>query len=268
MSGELKSSRKLHPDNTVVRIAGREIGGGKLSVVAGPCAVESEEQIYAVAEAVSLAGADFLRGGGYKPRTSPYDFQGLGADGIRLLVEAGKKFGIPVISEIVDPRDVDLFADVDVLQIGSRNMQNYSLLKEVGRSNKPVLLKRGISASYEEFLCSAEYILNEGNDKLILCERGIRSFDQHTRNVLDLTAVPVLKQLSHLPVMVDPSHATGKREYVAPMAKAAVAAGADALMIEVHTEPEKAFSDARQAISCESFAELMKNIRKIENACR
>ncbi len=262
MKDILLSTRTEHPENSVVSVGDLKIGGGDLVVIAGPCAVESEKQIVSIAEAVKAAGADMLRGGAFKPRTSPYDFQGLGEEGIRCLLKAKKETGLPIISEIISEENLDLFEDVDVLQIGSRNMQNYSLLKAVGKTNKPVLLKRGISATYEEVLASAEYIMAEGNRNVILCERGIRSFETYTRNTLDIAAVPVLKELSHLPVAVDPSHASGRRELVPALSRAAVAAGADALMVEVHCRPEEALSDGRQSLSCEEFAAMMKEIRR------
>ena len=260
MNQILKSSREAHPEDTLIRVGDVLIGGGELTVIAGPCAVESEKQIIEIAEAVKAAGATMLRGGAFKPRTSPYDFQGLGEEGIRYLLKAKAETGLPVVTEIVAARDLEFFADVDILQIGSRNMQNYSLLKEVGHSGKPVLLKRGISATYEELLKSAEYLMAEGNERIILCERGIRSFEPYTRNTLDIAAVPVLKELSHLPVAVDPSHASGKSELVSPLARAAVAAGADVLMLEVHGKPEEALSDGRQSIDFETFRNLMRNI--------
>ena len=255
-------SRSVHPENTVISVGGVNIGGEKPIVIAGPCAVESEAQIIEIAKRVKAAGADILRGGAFKPRTSPYDFQGLGAEGISYLVKAKRETGLPLITEIVDARDIELFEEVDIIQIGSRSMQNYSLLKTVGKLGKPVLLKRGISATYEELLLSAEYLMAEGNDNIILCERGIRSFENYTRNTLDIAAIPVLKELSHLPVAVDPSHAAGRSEIVAPLAKASLAAGADALMIEVHSDPANALSDGRQSLSVEQFEELMKEIRK------
>lgn len=255
------SSRIEHPEDTVIDICGRKIGGGNKLIIGGPCAVESKEQILAVALAVKDAGADILRGGAYKPRTSPYDFQGLGEDGIKYLVEAKKETGLPIVSEILDAADLPIFEDVDILQIGSRNMQNFSLLKAVGRTDKAILLKRGVSATYEELLESAEYIMNEGNSKVILCERGIRTFETYTRNTLDIAAVPVLKKLSHLPVIVDPSHATGRRELIAPMAMAANAAGADGLMIEVHLHPDEALSDGMQSITAEAYADIIKGLK-------
>lgn len=265
MLDKLKCSRDMHIEDTIVQVAGKEIGPGRLTIIAGPCAVESREQMLATALAVKEAGADFLRGGAFKPRTSPYAFQGLGEEGLKLLSLAKKETGLPTISEIVDANDLPLYEDVDILQVGSRNMQNYSLLKAVGRSGKPVMLKRGLSATYEELLCSAEYIMNEGNPNVILCERGIRSFENHTRNTLDIAAVPVLKHLSHLPVAVDPSHAAGIREYVPALAKAAVAAGADAIMMEVHCNPDEALSDGRQSIDTQTFAKLCKELRELRS---
>lgn len=256
------TTRENHPENTQFKVGDLTIGGGELVVIAGPCAVESEKQIIETAKAVKAAGANILRGGAFKPRTSPYDFQGLGEEGIRLLLKAKAETGLPVVSEIVNAEDLDIFADVDILQVGSRNMQNYSLLKALGKSGKPVLLKRGISATYEEVLASAEYLMSEGNSRVLLCERGIRSFETYTRNTLDIAAVPALKTLSHLPVAVDPSHASGRSELVPVLSKAAVAAGADVLMLEVHCTPEEALSDGRQSLSCEEFASFMREIRK------
>ena len=262
MTKDIKlSSRIAHPADTVIDICGKKIGGGNKLIIAGPCAVESKEQILATARAVKSAGADILRGGAYKPRTSPYAFQGLGEEGIKYLAMAKKETGLPIISEIVDASDLPIFEDVDILQIGSRNMQNFSLLKAVGRTDKVILLKRGASATYEELLESAEYIMNEGNSKIILCERGIRTFETYTRNTLDIAAVPVLKELSHLPVVVDPSHATGRRELVAPLALAVNAVGADGLMVEVHLHPDEALSDGTQSITAETFADIVKKIK-------
>ena len=255
------SSRIEHPEDTIIDIGGKKIGGGNRIVIAGPCAVESCDQIIEIAKAVKEAGADMLRGGAYKPRTSPYAFQGLGQEGLDFLLEAKKITGLPIVSEILDGADIGCFENIDILQVGSRNMQNYSLLKALGRTNKPILLKRGVSATYEELLESAEYILSEGNPNVILCERGIRTFETYTRNTLDIAAVPVLKELSHLPVIVDPSHATGRRELVEPMALAANAVGADGLMIEVHTSPDDALSDGRQSITPEAFARIVKGIK-------
>ena len=242
------------------------IGEGSLTVIAGPCSVESEAQIIDIAMKVKAAGATMLRGGAYKPRTSPYDFQGLEADGIKMLIKAGKECGLPLITEIMDAGNLDFFADVDVLQVGARNMQNYALLKALGRTDKPILLKRGISATYHELLTAAEYIMSEGNPNVILCERGIRTFETYTRNTLDIAAVPVLKELSHLPVIVDPSHGSGRSELVSSLSLAAVAAGADGVMIEVHNNPKQALSDGKQSITPDQFAELMNKIKKLKTA--
>jgi len=239
-----------------------EVGGKKLLIIAGPCSVEGEEQIMSTAKAVAAAGAHALRGGAFKPRTSPYSFQGMEKEGLKLLAAARRETGLPVVTEVMNPKDVDLVeAFADVLQIGARNVQNFSLLKLVGEVNKPVLLKRGMSATIKEWLMSAEYILSHGNDNVILCERGIRTFESATRNTLDLSAVPVLRQETHLPVIVDPSHGTGYRHLVAPMAYAAVACGADGLMVEVHPKPDEAWSDGGQSLTFEGFAEMMKKIR-------
>ena len=237
---------------------------GRLLIIAGPCAVESEKQIVSLAEQLKDAGADYLRGGAFKPRTSPYDFQGLAAEGIRYLERAKKETGLRVVSEIVDIRDIDLFENIDVLQVGARNMQNFELLKELGKAGKPVLLKRGFAATYRELLASAEYIVSEGNPNVVLCERGIRTFEQHTRNTLDLAAVPVLKSMSDYPICVDPSHGTGRCELVEPMALAAVSAGADALMIEVHSDPETAALDGMQSITPEEFRRLARMARNLK----
>lgn len=234
-----------------------------LTVIAGPCSVESEEQITNLALSLKDMGADCLRGGAFKPRTSPYDFQGLGAEGIKYLVKAKNLSGLPIVSEIVDIRDIDLFEEIDIIQIGSRNMQNYALLKELGKTKKTILLKRGNAASYEEFLKSAEYILSTGNENVILCERGIRTFERYSRNTLDITAVPAIKEMSHLPIAVDPSHAAGKASLVSPLACAAVAAGADYVMIEVHNDPDKAWTDGKQSITPEEFKTLIGKLRKI-----
>lgn len=238
-----------------------------LTVIAGPCSIESEDQIHLTAQKVAAAGANILRGGAFKPRTSPYDFQGLGEEGLRYLQSAAKQNNLLCISEVMDTQEIDLVAKyVDILQVGSRNMQNFSLLKQVGKVGKPVLLKRGFSATYHEFLMAAEYILQSGNPNVILCERGIRTFETHSRNTLDLAAIPILKELSHLPIIIDPSHGTGLRYAVTPMAMAAVAAGADGIMIEVHPFPDQAISDAKQTISTEMFFLLMQKIKKIANA--
>ena len=252
-------SRDFHPRGTVVRIGGVEVGEGRRPVVAaGPCAVESEEQIIKTARSVKKAGADLLRGGAFKPRTGPHTFQGLGEEGLKLLALAGQETGLPIVTEVMSPENVGLVAEyADLLQVGARNMQNFDLLRELGRTRKPVLLKRGMSATIEEFLAAAEYILAEGNHQVILCERGIRTFETATRNTLDLSVVPIIKELSHLPIMVDPSHATGKRSLVPPMAKAALVTGAHGILIEVHPEPEKALSDGPQSLTFQGFEKLM-----------
>lgn len=260
------ASRKLHPEDSVIEVAGRKIGNGNFVTIAGPCSVESEEQIIDIAEAVKAAGADFLRGGAFKPRTSPYDFQGLEADGIKLLELAKAATGLPIISEVVDVRTLPLFENVDIIQVGARNMQNFGLLKTLGGIDKPVLLKRGLCATYKELLTSAEYIMAEGNSNVILCERGVRTFEGYTRNTLDIGAVPALRKLSHLPVIVDPSHGTGRAGMVEPMALAAVAAGADGLMIEVHNDPMNALSDGEQSITPDDFAGLMDRLSAVRRA--
>lgn len=260
------ANRKFHPQDTVIEAGGSKIGGGNFSVIAGPCSVETESQICEVAEAVKAAGATMLRGGAFKPRTSPYAFQGLGAEGIRLLEIAREHTGLPIVSEVMDADQLPLFENVDVIQVGARNMQNFELLKKLGRMDKPVLLKRGMSATLEELLMSAEYIMAGGNEQIILCERGIRTFETKTRNTLDISAVPVLKNLSHLPVVVDPSHGTGVSKLVAPMSLAAVAAGADGLIIEVHNDPEKALCDGPQSLRPDAFADLAKRVRLVREA--
>lgn len=261
------ASREFKKENTEINVRDRVIGGKKIPVMAGPCAVENKTILMTIAEKVKDIGADFLRGGAYKPRTSPYSFQGLGEEGLQYLAEAREKTGLPIITEIMDPRDIDVIVKyTDIIQIGARNMQNFRLLLEVGSVNKPVLLKRGLSATIKEWLMSAEYIMSRGNQNVMLCERGIRTFETATRNTLDLSAVPVLKKLTHLPVVVDPSHGVGKWDLVAPMAKAAVAAGADALIIEVHTNPEEALSDGEQSLKPDMFAQLMKELKPIAQA--
>jgi 3-deoxy-7-phosphoheptulonate synthase len=261
------ASRDFHPQDTVVSINGLAIGGKQLIVMAGPCAVESHEQLLAAAHAVKDAHAHMLRGGAFKPRTSPYSFQGLGEEGLRILAAVRQETGLPVITEVVDPQQVPLVTTyADILQIGARNMQNFALLHAVGEAQRPVLLKRGMMSTLEELLMAAEYILSHGNGRVILCERGIRTFEQYTRNTLDISAVPLLKQLSHLPVVVDPSHGTGKWELVEPVSRAAVAAGADGLLIEVHPHPEEALSDGAQSLKPARFAELMRNLRPIAEA--
>lgn len=261
-------SREWKEEQTVVRLpGGLAIGDNEVVVIAGPCSVESEQQIVAAAEAVRAAGASMLRGGAFKPRTSPYSFQGLGEEGLKLLAKARDETGLLVVTEALDPDGIDLVAQyADVIQIGARNMQNFSLLKRAGRSGKPVLLKRGIAATVTELLLSAEYLLAEGNHDVILCERGVRGFDSATRNVFDITAIPLVRSLSHLPIVADPSHATGRRELVTPMARAAVAAGADGVMIEVHPKPEEALSDGMQSLDTDQFDQLMREIQVITNA--
>ena len=257
-------NRKFHPDDTVVEIApGVKIGGGSFQVMAGPCSVEDISQVLSIARAVKAAGAGILRGGAFKPRTSPYAFQGLGPKGLEILKEAKKETGMPIVSEIMDISKLPLFEDVDIIQVGARNMQNYELLKELGRTRKPILLKRGLSSTIQELLMSAEYIMVGGNSQIILCERGIRTFETATRNTLDISAVPVLKELTHLPVIVDPSHGTGNARLVKPMAMAAVAAGADGLMIEVHNDPVHALCDGAQSLTVEAFGDLMAQVNKI-----
>lgn len=261
------ASREFKKENTEINVRGVVIGGKKIPVMAGPCAVENKTVLTSIAEKVKAGGALFLRGGAYKPRTSPYSFQGLGEEGLKYLAEAREKTGLPIITEIMDPRDLDIIVEyADIIQIGARNMQNFRLLLEVGSVPKPVLLKRGLSSTIKEWLMSAEYIMSRGNLQVMLCERGIRTFETATRNTLDLSAVPVLKQLTHLPVVVDPSHGVGKRDLVAPMAKAAVAAGTDALIIEVHTNPEEAMSDGDQSLKPDQFAQLMQELRPIAAA--
>lgn len=257
------ANRKFHPQDTVVDINGVKIGGGNFQFIAGPCSVESEEQILEVARAVKAAGANLLRGGAFKPRTSPYAFQGLRGEGIKLLLKARKETGLPIVTEIMDISQLPLFADVDVLQVGARNMQNFELLKELGHSQKPVLIKRGMANTLQELIMSAEYVMAGGNPNVMLCERGIRTFETTTRNTLDLCAIPVLKSLTHLPVVIDPSHATGYARYVRPMSLAAAAAGADALIIEVHNNPSCALCDGQQSLTPSAFADLAENVNHI-----
>jgi 3-deoxy-7-phosphoheptulonate synthase len=255
--------RELKKENTVVRMDGFTIGAEQFVVMAGPCSVESREQILSTAEKVKAAGARILRGGAFKPRTSPYDFQGLEEEGLKLLAEAREQTGLKIITEIITPENIELVNEyTDIFQVGARNMQNFALLKRLGRVSKPVLLKRGMMSTLKELLMSAEYIVSQGNPQVILCERGIRTFETYTRNTLDISAVPALKQLSHLPVIVDPSHGTGKRSLIAPVSKAAVAVGADGLMVEVHPNPEEAFSDGQQSLLPKEFGNLMEDVRK------
>ena len=262
------ANRKFHPDDTVIDIDGIKIGGGNFAMIAGPCSVESEEQLTEIAVKAKEAGAKLLRGGAFKPRTSPYAFQGLRAEGIELLLKAKEKTGMPIVTEIMDATHLPLFDGVDVIQVGARNMQNFELLKVLGKTNKPILLKRGLANTMQELLMSAEYIMAGGNEKVILCERGIRTFETATRNTLDISAVPMLKELSHLPVIVDPSHATGVSKLVMPMSLAAAAAGADGLMIEVHNNPSKALCDGPQSLTPEQFAEVAKRVNKITDAIK
>lgn len=261
-----KANRKFHPENTVIELSnGVKIGDGSLQIMAGPCSVESEEQVTEIAKRVKLSGASILRGGAFKPRTSPYAFQGLKAEGLDLLKAARKATGLPIVTEIMRVSHIDMFENVDIIQVGARNMQNFELLKELGKANKPILLKRGLSATIEEWLMSAEYIMAGGNDQVILCERGIRTYETFTRNTLDLSAIPIVKSLSHLPVVVDPSHATGKSWLVEPMAIAAVAAGADGLIIEVHNDPAHALCDGAQSLTPDQFDRLAKKVFKLKD---
>ena len=256
-------NRKFHPKDTVVDVAGAKIGGGNFQIIAGPCSVESREQVCQIAKDVKKAGARLYRGGAFKPRTSPYAFQGMRAEGINLLLEAKKESGLPIVTEVMDLSHLPLFEDVDVIQVGARNMQNFELLKELGHVNKPILLKRGLSSTLKELLMSAEYIMAGGNENIILCERGIRTFETATRNTLDLAAVPLLKTMTHLPIIVDPSHATGISSLVKPMAMAAAAAGADGLMIEVHNDPPHALCDGAQSLTPEEFDDVVKAVNAI-----
>ena len=261
-------NRKFHPLDTVVQVGEAKVGGGNFAMIAGPCSVESEEQIIEVATAVKNAGANILRGGAFKPRTSPYAFQGMKDEGIELLIKAKAASGLPIVTEIMNISTLNLFADVDVIQVGARNMQNFDLLKELGKTNKPILLKRGLANTLQELLMSAEYIMSEGNENVILCERGIRTFETYTRNTLDLSAITVLQELSHLPVIVDPSHATGKARLVPPMAFAAAAAGADGVMVEVHNNPACALCDGAQSLTPAQFAELNKKVQQIREVIK
>ena len=261
-----QANRKFHPQDTVVSVGKAKIGGGHFAMIAGPCSVESEAQIIEVAAAVKASGADILRGGAFKPRTSPYAFQGMKGEGIRLLLKAKEATGLPIITEIMNISALELFADVDIIQVGARNMQNFDLLKELGKTDKPILLKRGLANTLEELLMSAEYIMSEGNENVILCERGIRTFETATRNTLDLSAVSILHELTHLPVVVDPSHATGKSRLVPPMALAATAAGADGIMVEVHNDPSCALCDGAQSLTPAQFNVLNGKIQKLREA--
>ena len=262
-----KANRMFHPEPTVIDVNGQKIGGKKLAIMAGPCSVENEKQISLIAEEVKKSGANFLRGGAFKPRTSPYSFQGLAYEGLELLKLARAKTGLPIVTELMSPYDIEKFVeDVDVIQVGARNMQNFDLLKELGKTRKPILLKRGMSATIEELLMSAEYVMSGGNENVILCERGVRTFETYTRNTLDLSAVPAIKRLSHLPVIIDTSHATGKWWMVEPLAKAAVAVGADGLILEVHNDPQNALCDGQQSIKPELFDNLMKDLSVIASA--
>ena len=261
------AGKELKKDPTVITVKGVEIGGKSLAVFAGPCAIESQEQFTSIAKSVQAAGANILRGGAFKPRSSPYSFAGLEGDGLKIMRNAGDETGMPICTEVLDTRDVELVAEyADIMQIGARNMQNFKLLREVGKYNKPILLKRGLSSTIEEWLMAAEYIMSEGNEQVILCERGIRTFEPSTRNTFDVSAVPVTKELSHLPIIADPSHAAGTYKYVPALAKGAIAAGADGLMIEVHNCPEKAMSDGEQSITPDRFSELMRELKPIAEA--
>ena len=262
------ANRKFHPEDTVVKVGNTQIGGGNLTIMAGPCSVESEEQVVAIAKAVKASGATMLRGGAFKPRTSPYSFQGLGATGLEYLKVAREETGLPIVTELMDLSQLPLFKDVDVIQIGARNMQNFDLLKAVGRQEKPVMIKRGMSATYEEWLMSAEYVMAGGNENVILCERGIRTFESYTRNTLDLACIPVLRKLTHLPIIIDPSHATGKSWLVEPLAMGAVATGADGLQIEVHNDPAHALCDGPQSLKPEAFDALAKKLFKLHEAVK
>lgn len=262
-----KANRKFHPDDTVITLSnGTKIGDGSLTLMAGPCSVESAEQVTEIAKAVKASGANVLRGGAFKPRTSPYSFQGLKAEGLELLLKAKEETGLPIVTEIMSESDIDLFKNVDIIQVGARNMQNFTLLKKLGKLDKPILLKRGLCATIEEWLMSAEYIMAEGNEKVILCERGIRTYEKYTRNTLDLSAIPIVKSLSHLPVVVDPSHATGMNWLVEPLAMAAVACGADGLIIEVHNDPPHALCDGAQSLTPEEFDSVVKKVNRIKSA--
>ncbi len=262
------ANRKFHPENTEIDCGGVKIGNGHFGIIAGPCSIESEEQIIEVAKAVKEAGADFLRGGAFKPRTSPYDFQGMREDGLKLLVEAKKETGLPIVTEIMSADHLHLFEDVDVIQVGARNMQNFELLKELGKTKKPILIKRGLANTLKELLMSAEYIMSEGNENIILCERGIRTYETATRNTFDVSAIPMLHELSHLPVVADPSHACGIARIVKPLALSAAAAGADGLMIEVHNNPQKALCDGAQSLTPAQFKDVSDTVRKVMEAMK
>ena len=262
------ANRKFHPDDSIIKVGNTSVGGDTFAIIAGPCSVESEEQVMQIARSVKASGATMLRGGAFKPRTSPYDFQGLKADGIEILLEAKKETGLPIVTEIMNANHLPLFEDVDVIQVGARNMQNFELLKELGKTNKTILLKRGLANTLKEFLMSAEYIMAGGNENIILCERGIRTFETYTRNTLDLSAVPMLQELTHLPVIIDPSHATGVAKLVKPMAMAAAASGADGLMIEVHNDPAHALCDGAQSLTPEAFDELARAVRRVVEAVK
>ncbi len=262
------ANRKFRTENTVIDCGGVKIGDGHFGIIAGPCSIESEEQIIEVAQAVKAAGADFLRGGAFKPRTSPYDFQGMREDGLKLLVEAKKETGLPIVTEIMSADHLHLFEDVDVIQVGARNMQNFELLKELGKAKKPILIKRGLANTLKELLMSAEYIMSEGNENIILCERGIRTYETATRNTFDVSAIPMLHELSHLPVIADPSHACGIARIVKPLALSAVAAGADGLMIEVHNNPQKALCDGAQSLTPAQFKDVSDTVRKVMEAMK
>lgn len=263
-----QANRKFHPKDTIVEAGGVKIGGGYFCMIAGPCSVESEEQIIEVASAVKESGANILRGGAFKPRTSPYAFQGMKGAGIELLLKAKQATGLPICTELMNINDLDLFRDVDIIQIGARNMQNFDLLKEIGKTDKPILLKRGLANTLQELLMSAEYIMSEGNERVILCERGVRTFETYTRNTLDLAAVPSLHELTHLPIVVDPSHATGKARLVPPMALAAAASGADGIMVEVHNNPSRALCDGAQSLTPAQFDDLNRRVNRIREAIR
>lgn len=263
-----KANRKFHEEPSVIDVSGRKFGGGNFQIIAGPCSVESREQIITVAKAVKASGATLLRGGAFKPRTSPYSFQGLRGEGIKLLLEAKKETGLPIVSEIMNINDLDEFAEIDVLQVGARNMQNFDLLRELGRCDKPILLKRGIACTLKELLMSAEYIMAGGNENVMLCERGIRTYETYTRNTLDISAVPVLHEYTHLPVIIDPSHSTGYSRYVPSMSVAAAAAGADGLIIEVHNDPAHALCDGGQSLTPEQFDDVARRVRAVREAIR